>query len=236
MMHTLIVDDEPLAREGLEAYVERLEFLHRIGSAKDALEALQILEKQRVDLLLLDIEMPQLSGLELLRTLSDPPIVILTTAFDKFALEGFKLAVLDYLVKPITFPRFLRACVRAREQFELQQAVQDRMARNQSDQPESIFVKSDGKLERIRFDELLFVESMQNYVLLQTERGRFTVLQPLKEIRTQLPSTPFLQVHRSFIVNLSKVHTVAGHQLIIGPHKIPVSRSNWADVEKALLK
>lgn len=235
-MRTLIVDDEPLARAGLQDYVDQLDFLALVGTAADGLQALDLLNTLSVDLLLLDIEMPQLGGLDLLRSLSKPPLVIVTTAYEQFALEGFKLAVLDYLVKPITFPRFLKACLRAREQYELRQVSPPLASNQERKELDSIFVKAEGRLERIRFTELLYVESMQNYVQLHTERGRFTVLQPLKELREQLPGSQFLQVHRSFIVQLAKVDTVDGHRLLIDNQAIPVSRSYWPIVEKALFK
>ena len=233
-LRTLIVDDEPLAREGLATYVQQTDVLSLTATAADALSALPHLRDGSVDLLLLDINMPQLSGLELLKMLDRPPLVILTTAYPNYALEGFELNVLDYLVKPITFPRFLNSILKAERQFQLlQQSAPPRPA--DTNTKDHFFIKSDGKVERIQYDQLLYVEGMQNYVHLHTTRGRFTALLTLKTIDDELPQPPFYRVHRSFIVNLQRVQTLDGNRLLIGDVAVPISRANVATIHRILL-
>lgn len=237
MINCIITDDEPLAREGLAQYVKDIDFLNLQGIAENPLETLAIMQDKPVDLLFLDIQMPKLNGLDFLKSLDHPPLVIITTAYPSFALEGYQLDVLDYLVKPITFQRFLKACIKAKKQFELMQ--------NKYQSPNSIpsktatkehfFIKCDGKIERIRFDELLYVESMQNYVSLQTERGKFTTLLTLKNTLSELPSTSFMQIHKSFIINLEKVQTLGDGHIKIKDRLIPISRSRLTEVTKRIL-
>ncbi len=232
-LRTLIIDDEPLAREGLADYVRQIDFLKLSGLAEDPIAALSVMDKEPVDLLLLDIQMPRLNGLDFLRTLEQPPLVILTTAYPSFALEGYQLAVLDYLVKPITFQRFFQAALRAKRQHQLLQKENSTEAAPTA--PDHFFVKADGKVEKITFRELQYAESMQNYTHLYTDRGRFTVLLPLKQIEAELPDADFCRVHKSFLANLRRVSGIDGHQLIIGENSIPVSRHRWAEVEKRVL-
>ncbi|MEM1122413.1 MAG: LytTR family DNA-binding domain-containing protein [Bacteroidota bacterium] len=237
MINCIITDDEPLAREGLAQYVQDIDFLNLAGIAENPLETMAIMEEQSVDLLFLDIQMPKLNGLDFLKSLDHPPLVIITTAYPSFALEGYQLDVLDYLVKPITFQRFLKACFKAKKQFELMQGSQS--SKNVDSQKvttkEHFFIKCDGKIERIRFDELLYVESMQNYVSLQTERGKFTTLLTLKNTLAELPASTFMQVHKSFIVNLEKVQTLGDGHIRIKDRLIPISRSRLSEVNQRIL-
>lgn len=226
----MIVDDEPLAREGLAEYVEKINFLSLEATAEGPLDALPSLEAGRVDLLFLDIQMPGMNGLDFLRILRRPPLTVITTAYPSFALEGYELEVLDYLVKPITFQRFLKAALKARRQFHLLKETG-----GQADAAGHIFVKCAGRIEKVALSELLFVESMENYVQLYTKERRLTTLLPLKNLMEELPTPPFCRVHRSFLVNLEKVQALESNQLHIGQHRIPVSRQNAEAVRKALL-
>ena len=176
-MKSLVVDDEPLAREGIAEYVTETPFLELVGVCKNALEASQILQEQSVDLLLLDIHMPRISGIEFLKSLSNPPLIIFTTAYREYALEGFELDVLDYLVKPISFQRFLKAANKAFEQFEMKQGSQNGELSLQED---SFFIKSDGKYIRIHFDEVLFIEGLKDYVFIHTQTAKYLTLISLK--------------------------------------------------------
>lgn len=237
MINCIITDDEPLAREGLAQYVTDIDFLNLQGIAENPLETMAIMQDKSVDLLFLDIQMPKLNGLDFLKSLDNPPLVIITTAYPSFALEGYQLDVLDYLVKPITFQRFLKACFKAKKQFELMQGKSDQksMVAAKPVTKEHFFIKCDGKIERIRFDELLYVESMQNYVSLQTERGKFTTLLTLKNTLSELPSTSFMQIHKSFIINLEKVQTLGDGHIKIKDRLIPISRSRLTEVTKRIL-
>lgn len=237
MINCLIIDDEPLAREGLAQYVAEIDFLNLQGSAENPLEALTLMEENAVDLLFLDIQMPKLNGLDFLKSLTNPPLVIITTAYPSFALEGYQLDVLDYLVKPITFQRFLKASMKAKKQFGLiqQPTIPYSSTPAPSVNPDHFFIKCDGKMERIRFEELLYVESMQNYVCLQTEKHKFTTLLTLKNTLAQLPTEQFMQVHKSFIVNLGKVQTLGEGHIKIKERLIPISRSRLGEVTQRIL-
>ncbi len=232
-INCLVVDDEPLAREGLIGYVEQIDFLQCAGQAADPIEALTIIGNNSIDLILLDIQMPKLTGLDFLKTLSNPPLIIITTAYPSFALEGYQLDVLDYLVKPITFQRFLKSALKAKKQFSLLHPAANPSSIVSEDH---LFIKTEGRIERIDFEELLFVESMQNYVHFHTKRGKFTALAPLKKVLDQLPEQQFLQVHKSYIVSKDKILTIDGNVLTIGDHRIPVSRNRFEKMVGELLK
>lgn len=221
-MKSVVVDDEPLAREGIAEYVTETPFLELTGICKNALEASQILQQQSVDLLLLDIHMPRISGIEFLKSLSNPPLIIFTTAYREYALEGFELDVLDYLVKPISFQRFLKAANKAFEQFEMKQVAQNGELSLQED---SFFIKSDGKYIRIHFDEVLFIEGLKDYVFVHTQTAKYLTLISLKNVEKLLPENRFLRVHRSFIAALPYVEQMDGNQLKIKQHIIPVSKN-----------
>ncbi len=226
MLKCLVIDDEPLARNGIADYVRDIDFLTLEGTCETPLEAISLMEKNKIDLLILDIQMPKINGLDFLKSLQAPPLVIITTAYPSFALEGFQLDVLDYLVKPITFTRLLKAANKAKSQFQLLQQPQ-----NTTDKSEDhFFIKQDNKFEKIRIEDLHFVESMQNYIQLHTSRGKFTTLITLKNIYQELPEKDFMQVHKSYIVALHKIDAVEGNQLIIGESKIPISRSKREEV------
>lgn len=237
MINCIITDDEPLAREGLAQYVNDIDFLNLQGVAENPLETMAIMEEKSVNLLFLDIQMPKLNGLDFLKSLDNPPLVIITTAYPSFALEGYQLDVLDYLVKPITFQRFLKACFKAKKQFELMKGKsRDKdTTLSKTATKEHFFIKCDGKIERIRFDELLYVESMQNYVSLQTEKRKFTTLLTLKNTLAELPESTFMQVHKSFIINLEKVQTLGDGHIKIKDRLIPISRSRLTAVNQRIL-
>ena len=230
-MNCLIIDDEPLAREGLKDYVQDIDFLELVGLCENPLEALPFLESTTIDLLFLDIQMPKINGLDFLKSLQQPPLVVITTAYPSFALEGFQLNVLDYLVKPITFQRFFKAAHKAKAQYDLLQRPPSNMATDK----DYFFVKCGQQYEKIQLRELLFVEAMQNYVQLHTMRGKFTTLLPLKSILKELPASEFLQVHKSYLVAINSVETMEGNLIRIGTHQIPISRSYQKEVEQRIL-
>lgn len=226
----MIIDDEPLAREGLAGYVQKIDFLTLHATAEDPLEALPELEAGRVSLLFLDIQMPGMNGLDFLRTLDKPPLTIITTAYPSFALDGYELEVLDYLVKPITFQRFLKAALKARRQFLLLQEAEKNRSSN-----EYIFVKCESRIERVALADLLFAESMENYVQLYTRRRRLITLLTMKSLAEELPCPPFYRVHRSYLANLGCVQALEGNLLHIGEHRIPVSRRLAEKIRQTLV-
>lgn len=223
----VITDDEPVARKGLQGYVEKVDFLRLAGVFDNAISLNSFLKDNRVDLLLLDIEMPYLTGLDLVQSLASPPKVIFTTAYEQYALKGYELEVTDYLLKPISFERFLKAVNRAHAQLGETPA--------KTEAPH-LFVKTDSKLERVLLDELLYVESMENYVALHTIRGRLITHATLKSVVEYLPADTFLQVHKSYIVNMGKITHLEGNMIGIGKASIPVSRGLKESVMETLLR
>lgn len=235
MLKCLVIDDEPLARNGIADYVRDIDFLILAGTCETPLDAVSLMEKENIDLLFLDIQMPKINGLDFLKSLPDPPLVIITTAYPSFALEGFQLDVLDYLVKPITFQRLFKAANKAKVQFNLLQQAAPTATANPDAGQDYFFVKQENKFEKIRLEELFFVESMQNYIQLHTSRGKITTLLTLKNIHQELPSSNFMQVHKSYIVAIDKIDSVEGNQLVIGEHKIPISRSKREEVMEKIV-
>ncbi len=214
MMHCLIIDDEPAARDILRKYISDAPELELSGICKDALEARQMVKQKEIDLLFLDVHMPRLTGIDFLKSLNHPPKVILTTAYSEYALEGYELDVVDYLLKPFSFERFLKAVDKAWDKTE------------PSNSKESyVSIKADGKLYRIHFDDIIFAESQGDYVTVHTTEKNITFNQTLKDFHAQLPPMDFSRVHKSFIVSLSKIKYLEGNMIMLGEHTIPVGKS-----------
>lgn len=224
----IIVDDEALAREGLEQYVNQIEFLDLKGVCKNALQALNLLEHENIDLIFLDIEMPKLTGLEFLKTLDPHPHVIFTTAYSHYALEGYQFNVIDYLVKPIPFNRFLQAANKAKKIIL--------NARSSAPKEEYLFVKTGKDLVKIQVNEILYIEGMQNYISLYTSKEKILALVPMKNVFELLSTDDFLQVHKSYIVAKAKVEAIVGNQILIGKSKIPISTRMRKEVVDILTK
>ena len=228
-IRTIIIDDEPLARRGIREYVSEVEFLELTGEFDSAMQAAGCLVSGEVQLVLLDIQMPKLTGLDFIRSLADPPPFIFTTAYPEYALEGFDLSALDYLVKPVSFERFFKAALKAREYYELRQV-------NAEGAPAGhFFIKVDQKLVRLNFDEIRFVEAMQNYVLLHCRDRKYISYLTFGSVERFLPPDRFLKVHKSYIVALDKIDSIEGTDIRIGTDQIPISRSLKEDVMEKLL-
>jgi len=203
MINTIIVDDEPLALEILEAHISNIPELNLIAKCGNAMEANQALRDHDIDLMFLDIQMPQLTGVEFLRSLSNPPLAIFTTAYAEYAVEGFNLEALDYLLKPISFERFLKASNKAIDKFK-----SERTATVSSDSEDDFFfVKSDKKMMKVYYKDILYIEGLKDYVIIRTETGRVITLQTMKSLVVKLPSDIFQRIHRSYILNFKKVTT-----------------------------
>jgi DNA-binding LytR/AlgR family response regulator len=220
MMNVIIVDDEPLALDVLETYIARIPELELVARCHNALEANEAISAHNVDLMFLDIHMPQMSGIEFLKTLVRPPMVIITTAFANYALEGFELDVLDYLMKPISMDRFLKATNKAIEQDKLHKKSEMAAALTPASQQvtspdEFIFVKADKKLVRVRYGDILYIEGLKDYVIIRLEAGRVITLQTMKSLEDKLPADLFRRVHRSFIVALDRINAVVGNMVEI---------------------
>ena len=221
-LRCIVVDDEPIARKGLEEYIAEIPYLDHIGSLESATEAAQFLSNHSVDLMLLDIRMPRLSGIDFLKSIKEPPLVIFTTAFPQYALESYELSVLDYLVKPISVERFKKATQKALDYFLLKHPLT---------LPDYFFIKCNQRLEKILFNEVLFVEAMQNYCIIHTLTRKLICYITLTAMLEKLPTDRFMKVHKSFIVALDKVTQLGIKQLSINAITIPVSRQ----VKKQLL-
>ncbi|HEX6332752.1 MAG TPA: LytTR family DNA-binding domain-containing protein [Flavisolibacter sp.] len=221
IINCIVVDDEPLARQGLAEYISEVPFLHLEGSFGNAMDAGNLLQEDRQQLLFLDIQMPRMSGLDFLRSLSHQPPVIFTTAYPEYALEGFELNALDYLVKPVSFERFYKSALRAREYFELRSRnVQLQQAMDAG----YFFIKADNRLVRISFDEILYVEAVQNYVNIHTAARKFMTYLTFKSVEDFLPPALFVKIHKSYIVSVPKVESIEGNEVIIRGQRLPVSR------------
>jgi len=234
MINCLIIDDEPLARKGLKEYIADVDFLHLAGEFDNPLKATDTLSQQPIHLLFLDIHMPKLSGIDFLKTLQHPPLVILTTAYPQYALEGFDLNVLDYLLKPISFDRFFKAVLKARDHYQNRQPQSSHAPAEGKD--DHIFIKSDNKLVRLAYKDIVFVEALQNYVAIHTTDRKYITYLTFKSIEESLPADSFLKVHKSYLVAVSKINSIEGNEIIAGTHHIPISRNLKDEVMEKLLK
>lgn len=231
-INCLIIDDEPLARKGLKEYVEGVDFLQNAGEFDNPLRAAERLRQGNIQLLLLDIQMPKISGVDFFRSLQPSIPVIFTTAYPQYALDGFELNALDYLVKPISFERFYKAALRAKEYYE----VREKNTAESVSSGEYFFIKADNKLVRIFFREILFAEALQNYVVIQTTDKKFITYLTFKAIEEYLPSAGFLKTHKSYIIAADKIDSIEGNEIRIGMHHIPISRNLKEEVMDKLLK
>lgn len=225
ILKCFILDDEPMARKGIKEYIDDTEFLEYAGEGGNPIDAMDAIEALQPDLLFLDIQMPHLTGMDYLKHFRPRCTVILTTAYPEFAVASYELDVADYLLKPIPYVRFLKAVQKVRK-------IQEQPA---TDKRNNLFVKADGKLVRVVLDELEYVEALQNYILLYTAKGRLTVHLTLKGLLEQLPANQFMQVHKSYIVNLQQVDSLEGSTLWLGEAQIPISRALKNEVRERLM-
>ncbi len=207
-MNVLIVDDEPLAQEILETYIGNIPSLHLVGKCSNAIEANEMLHQHQVDLMFLDIQMPQLTGIDFLKSLAHPPMVIFTTAYSNYALEGFELDIIDYLLKPISFERFMKSVNKATELLELNKKEVSEVTAGGDD---FFFVKSDKKLIKVKYSEILYVEGLKDYVIIRMEVGRVITLQTMKSLEEKLPLHLFKRIHRSYIVSVGRINAIDGN-------------------------
>lgn len=220
----IAIDDEPLALKQVAAYIKNLPFLELEAQCSGAFEALEVLEQQPIDLMFVDINMPDLNGLEFVKSLTQKPLLIFTTAYSEYALEGFKVDALDYLLKPFSFVEFSKAATKARAQFELMQNLQKAPEKLESND-DFLFIKSEYKLLRINLSDILYIEGMKEYVRIHlTGQKPVMTLLSMKSLEAKLPIAKFMRVHRSYIVNLEKVTTVERFCIVYGDKtRIPVS-------------
>ncbi|MES2371185.1 MAG: LytTR family DNA-binding domain-containing protein [Bacteroidota bacterium] len=229
----MIIDDEPLARKGLKEYIADVDFLRLDAEFDSAFSAMDKLNDGTIQLLFLDIQMPKMNGIELLRSLPKPPLVIVTTAYPQYALEGYELDVLDYLVKPISFSRFVKAAMKAKEHISSRNLSAPLAGAARDDH---FFIKTDNTLVKILYIDMLFAEATQNYVTIHTKDKKYLTHLTFKSIEENLPATEFLKVHKSYIVNLSRINSIDTDGIVIGAHTIPISRANKEAIMELILK
>ena len=222
-----IVDDEPLAVELLASYVKKIPFLELCGKYNNATDALHGITEDAVDLLFLDIQMPELNGLELSKMVPENTRIVFTTAFDQYAVDGFRVNALDYLLKPISYADFLEACNKAQQWFQLVQQQEESSPAAVAEEIKSIFVKSEYKLLQINLDDIRYIEGLKDYVKIYTEQSPHPILSlmNMKAIEQMLPASRFIRVHRSFIVQKSKIREIERNRIVFGDVYIPIGDS-----------
>ncbi|MGE4288925.1 MAG: LytR/AlgR family response regulator transcription factor [Salinivirgaceae bacterium] len=222
-MNCIIIDDDPLSRKIIEGFIEKTDVLNLVGSFESPLSAFKAFDGDDViDLIFLDIEMPEMSGLEFINTLDSPPIIIIVTGQEKYALEAFEYDVVDYLLKPLGLPRFYKSVNKAQKRFQDRESI--------SRYPEEIFIKKkNSTLVRLKYDDILWVEALENYVTVNTFKEKFTIHFTMKAIENKLPLVKFKRVHRSYIVNIHRIEYIEDNNVVIkvesGSKVIPIGKS-----------
>ncbi len=210
-LNCLIIDDEPIAREAIADYCKKISYLNVVALCKNVLQANHYLEKKQIDLIFLDINMPIVTGIDWLKGIKKSPLIIMTTAYEEYALESFSYNVLDYLVKPISFKRFLKAVNKVNSYHK------------HKDEKNILFLKSERQLKKVDIKDILFVEAMQNYIKVVTSKEIIVTQIPLKNFKDQLPENNFIQTHKSYMVSKFKVDEIIENKIIIGDYEIPIS-------------
>lgn len=212
----IVVDDEPLAISLLESYIRKVPFLELVFSAENPIEALEFIQNHEADLVFLDIQMPELTGINFMKILGDKLKYVLTTAYSEYALEGYEHNIVDYLLKPISFERFYKSALKAQERFVFSENKEDA----------HFFVKSSGQQHRINFESILYVESIKDYVNIKTSEQEYIVLDTLKSMEQQLPAHSFVRIHKSFIINLNQIKNLGSKKVtLVSEHEIPIGES-----------
>jgi DNA-binding LytR/AlgR family response regulator len=230
----LAVDDEPPALEVLKKFITSVHTLELAGTCADAIEAINFLQSRPVDLVFLDIKMPELLGTDLIRSLKNPPKVIFTTAFRKYAIEGFELDAVDYLLKPISFDRFLRAVSKVMQTSLNDTRFEHEMQNKKSVSPAYISFRSDRKMIKVALNDILFIESIKDYIKVITVSGTIITKQPISSVEEMLPKDMFIRIHRSYIVALNKIESYNNELVWIAKQELPISRMYRHEVEAVL--
>ncbi|HTJ12768.1 MAG TPA: LytTR family DNA-binding domain-containing protein [Dinghuibacter sp.] len=222
----IIIDDEPVARKVLREFAEDIDFLELAGEAENPLLAIPLLSAEDIDVIFLDIDMPKINGIDFVRGLTAPPSIIITTAYAEYAAEAYGLDVLDYLVKPIAFDRFVKACNKALAVRRSPAATQD----------DHFFVKCNNQIEKVLYNELVYAEAMANYVMLYTLSRKLMVYVTIKGLEEQLPAGDFIKVHKSYLVNIRKIKSIDGNVLDVGIARVTVSQNLRDKVMQEVIK
>lgn len=229
----LIVDDEELAQDVIENYIQSLPMLEVARKCKNAIEAISYLYENKVDIMFLDINMPEINGLEMLRTLNNPPKTILTTAYSEFALESYDYGIVDYLLKPIKLDRFIKAVNRAIEQIKNMEQPKGDQISNQ-EEIKSLFIKEDHITYSIAIDQIMLIEAYGNYLKIYSLGKTYVIRETLQNILDKLPSKFFIRIHKSYIVSIQKIKKVVGNTVYIGDHEVPVGNTFKSELASKL--
>lgn len=231
LLRCLIVDDEAISIQGISYYIDKLEFLEVAATCSSALEAAEVLKEKEIDLMFLDINMPHLSGLDFLESLEKAPLTILTTAYSEYALEGYRLNVVDYLLKPIAFNRFFQACTKAQEIFQSRIIMQKREKESSS----GMYVRQNDAFVRIVWEDILYIEGMQNYLKLYFKERVLIIHQTMTSLEEMLPKEFFFKTHRSFLVNIAHIDSIAGGRIFIGGKELPIALKRKDELLKTVV-
>jgi len=233
MIHYLIVDDEPIAHRIIEKYCENLPHLEKKGNCYNSFEALQFLNENEVDLLFLDINMPKLSGFDFLKTISNPPKIIITTAYKEFALEGYELNISDYLLKPFSLERFVKAVNKTITNTTVtQENISKAIITKDKTESKSFFLKGDKKFHQIHLESILFIEAYGHYTKVYLENEMILSHGKISSLEEFLPESSFIRIHKSFIVAKNKIKQIEGNRIIINEHKIPIGQTYKGNINK----
>ncbi len=231
MIRCLTIDDEPLALKLLADYISKIPYLTLIDSCDDVFAAINVLQNQKIDLIFIDIQMPGLTGLQFIQSLSSKPMAIIVTAYKQYALEGYTLDVVDYLLKPVPFERFLKACNKAQELFLLKSK-----GNSQAGQPDYLFVNAGYRMVKVLFEDIVYIEGLRDYVRIHVKNkpGQIVVRSGLKSIREKLPERSFLQIHKSFIVSVNNITAIRKNSLFIDDLELYIGDSYKEEVRRTL--
>ena len=231
-LNCIIIDDEPIARKVIEEFVGDIDFLELVGQAENPAKAIKLLTENTIDVIFLDINMPVINGIDFLKSSKNTASIIMTTAYNKYAVEAFSLDVLDYLVKPIPFDRFLKACNKAKEVYD----VKSKAVQSTQSTEDHFFIKCENQIEKVMYDDLVYAEALMNYVILYTSTRKMIVYITLKSLEEQLPVNIFIKVHKSFIVNRTKIKSIEGNMINLGIDKVTISQNLREKVLNEILK
>ena len=226
----IIVDDEPVARKILQEFTEQVPFLDLMGKFESAMKAEEFLKSNQPDIIFVDIEMPKVSGLQMLKRNNIESMVILTTAFPQYALDGYELDIIDYLLKPFALHRFLKAVQKAKDFYDMKTHSAN------ATPPSYIFIKSEKRIEKVELSDILYAEVLGNYMTIHTERKKIIAYLTMKSLESQLSSSDFIKIHQSFLVNRSKIESVEGNDLKVGNKSLPISRNYRESVTNLINK
>jgi len=227
LMRCIIVDDEEMSRQIIGKFVDQTDYLEKVGSFSSAIDASGILRKENVDIIFLDIEMPEMSGIDLIKVLKDKPQIILITSEQKYAVEAFEYEVTDYLLKPLSYARFLKAVEKAREKISVAAAAP-------VPKDDSVFIKVDSRLVKLNKNEIFYIEALRDYVIVHTDSKKFTVFSTMKGIEKNLPADEFIRVHRSYIIRIDKILDIEDNTLVIKNKVVPIGPSYKSELMSRL--